>query len=115
VLDDTVTVLEDEWTYWEFDVEESLELSYEFLVRDGPPVDLIILTQDEFTSFENEERFRYFDGSSLDSTGSSESLRLDPADMVIVIDNSELGEAEPPTNFDEDPAEVEITVTLTRG
>ncbi|MCD2199075.1 hypothetical protein LPA44_04070 [Halobacterium sp. KA-4] len=110
-IDENTNILEDQYYQFSWEWEESWEIEYEFVVRDGPAVDVFIAADSEFTHYEEGERFKYF-GDTLDSAGGSDTVRLDPGSYHLVIDNSELVEAQPPSNFDEDPAQVEIKATV---
>jgi len=109
-VDNNVTVLEDEFKHITWELEESWEIEYEFIVRDGPAVDVFIVADSEFEHFRQGERFKYY-GETLDSGGGSDTVTLEPGSYHMVIDNSELVKAQPPSNLDDDPAEVEIQAT----
>jgi hypothetical protein len=111
VVDATRVVDEDGYVYWEFSYDQPVTVSWQFTVRDGPSIDIFLVSQSEFSHYEQGERFRTFE-SSLDSTAGSESVTLEEGEYVLVLDNTSAGEAAPPTNFDEDPAEVEIEITV---
>jgi len=49
----------------------------------------------------------------LDSIGDTTSATLPAGDLIFVLDNSNRGEAAPPTNGVNDVVEVELTVTAT--
>lgn len=112
VLNEYQTVLEDKWTSWDFSVETDTYYEYDLIVRSGPPVDFYTVKNMEYTYFESGDNFEYHRGlSAPDTTGDRGDGWLEAGDYVMVLDNSENGSATPPTNFDEDPAEVELTVT----
>jgi len=108
-IDDVRNIPEDEWLAWELDFDGSTELNYEFTVREGPAIDVIMVTQEEYTHLEEGDRYRYIpDGSVLDSTGGSQTVMPPDGMYRLIVDNSSIGEASPPTNFDDDIARVEI-------
>jgi len=111
VVDDTREINEDSYVYWEFSIESSRTITYDFTVRSGPAVDLFAVNEEEFGHYENGERFNYF-GEHLDSVGGDGSISLDSGEYVFVIDNTNAGEAAPPTNAVNDPVEVDITITV---
>jgi hypothetical protein len=112
VLNERQNVLEDEWLTWELPVETETYFEYDMIVRSGPSVDLYTVTEREYSYFESGENFEYVTGlSSPETTGDRGDTWLEPGDYVLILDNSEYGNATPPTNLDEDPAEVELTVT----
>ncbi|WP_135822434.1 hypothetical protein [Halostella litorea] len=113
LVDDTVDVSEDEYRYWTFTLNQEATLSYEFTVRNGPNVDVILTDQEEFNSYQDGNRFRYASsGSSLDSIGDRISTDIPADDYVLCIDNTEAGEAQPPSNLDDDVARVEIMAVI---
>lgn len=111
ITDTTRDVQEDEYVYMDFTLPRQGQLEYDFLVRDGPEIELWVMPSDEFTHLQAGERFQYNGGGS----GASDqgTLTLNSGDYVIVLDNTETGEISPPTNFDDDIASVEIEATMT--
>jgi hypothetical protein len=108
-------VAEDEWSSWTFEFSEPTHIEYEMVVRDGPSVDVILFGDREYEYFENQDRAKYYSGlSDLDTTRGLASGWVEAGDYVLVVDNTEWGEAAPPTNLDDDVAEVEYTLTLSR-
>lgn len=106
-FDRTETVEEHGYLYWDITFEEARTISWEFLVREGPDVDVFFCTAEEFGYFEDEEGFRYW-GETMDTHSGEDSVTVDAGDYYFVIDNSERAEAEPPSNGVDDPAEVEV-------
>lgn len=110
VADSTENVEEDQYVYWNFSPGESGTLEYDFIVRDGPDVDVIVLTSDEFAHFEANNRFQYLE-SSFGASGIN-SVSVSPNDYVLMIDNTSVGEVSPPSNLNNDIATVEIEATV---
>jgi len=110
-ITDTSTVEEDGWVYYDWTQDMTVEYTIEYIVRDGPEIDVYVMSEDEFENYDNGDRFRTY----LDSTGTSGTMSgtLAEGSYYLVLDNSEKGAAQPPTNFDEDPARVEIESTQT--
>ena len=110
VVDRTTTILEDEYETWNVSLSEESEVGVRFTVRDGPAIDFVFTTQSEFEQFEEGNRFRYNSSLSfLDSAGGQNQTLLPAGSYVLLVDNTEAIEASPPQNYDEDPAEVELT------
>lgn len=109
LLNDMRNIPEDEWIAWEYEFDGETELTYEFTVREGPAIDVIFVTSEEYEHLDDGDRYRYIpDGSVMDSAGGSETI-MPPEDTYrLVVDNTAAGEAAPPTNFDDDIARVEI-------
>jgi hypothetical protein len=83
VIDDTYSV--EGYRYWNISFEEYVSVSYDYIVRSGNNIRLLILGDEEFTHYENNERYR-----SYLSTEASQSKRgeveLESGDYVIVLD-----------------------------
>lgn len=112
----TVSIKEDHWRYWNIEMPSSynrLSVTYEFMVRDGPNIDVYVMSADEFRFFENGDRAKYFTRWSSPDTGlaSKEISLRDSGEYVLVADNSDWGSASPPTNFNDDIADVEYELT----
>lgn len=114
VVDDRVVVREDRYRNWSFTLDRTVEAALRMTVREGPAIDLVLTTADEFEAFESGNRFQYnTELSLLDSTGGrSTADELPAGDYVLIADNTEAIEAEPPTNFDEDPADIEVSFAV---
>ena len=112
-LSRTWVVEEDRYRGQEFELPDGGRVEYSTTVRDGPRVDFYVMDMDEYDHFENGDRFRYYSrASDPDSAGTDVSATLGSGRYAFVVDNSELGEASPPTNFDEDPSRVEVDLEL---
>ena len=108
-VDDRTTAEEDEYRYWEFTLSQQAYLNLDVTVRDGPAVDVYLTEPDEFAEYEQENRF-YHNGdvSLLDVTADSSGSSVTAGDYVLILDNTNAGEAVPPANLANDIAEVEI-------
>lgn len=110
-----IDVAEDEWYRWSFDYSEETHIEYEILVRDGPVVDVILFDENEYTYYENGDRAKYYSGlSDLNTTNAMASGWVGAGSYRLVVDNTNYGDARPPTNFDDDVAEIEYTLTVSR-
>lgn len=109
VVDNRAEINEDEYKYWSFSLDESATVEYEFTVRNGPDMDVFVLKESEFREFEAGNRFR---GHASSGTGGSNSVNLNAGDYKFVVDNTNAGNVSPPTNFDDDVAEIEVDVYL---
>lgn len=107
------TIQEDGWQGREFSFEDTGEIRYDAVVRSGPPVDFIVMDQSELQSYRNGDRFRYYSSASdMDTTSANVSAGVAPGEYAFVIDNTNAGEARPPTNLDDDTVRVEVTLEL---
>lgn len=110
LLNVTRTAQEDEWLTWGWEAEQTTELEVTLTVRSGPAIDFYVMDESEWDQYQAGNRARYHDLSMPNTTGGSRRGTLSGGSYVFVIDNTEHGEAAPPTNFDEDPARLELIV-----
>ncbi|NUB91668.1 hypothetical protein HTZ84_09290 [Haloterrigena sp. SYSU A558-1] len=112
---DTRKIEEDEWIYYEFDFDGSGFIEYDFIVREGPEIDVIFMDESEYTYFTNEGRFSYKSAlSAFESAGTTVSGTVTEGSYRLILDNSNLGEAAPPTNFSNDVVTVEFDLEVGR-
>ena len=110
-ISDTRNIQEDEWYYYPLSFSQSGYIEYEFVVRDGPSIDVILIDESEYDSYENGDRFsHYSEVSTLDSVGDSVQSLLSSGNYRLIFDNSSVGSAEPPTDFTNSIAEVEFEI-----
>jgi hypothetical protein len=110
-VSDTRNLEEDQWRYYTINFSEPGILEYDFIVRDGPAIDVIMMDESEYQYFENEERWEYYtDLSALDTTGDEVRGRIGSGTYRLIFDNSNQGEAAPPSNFSNDVVSVEFTI-----
>lgn len=112
----TVSIKEDHWRYWNIEKTSdynALSVSYEFVVRGGPNVDVYVMSEREYQYFENGNRAKYFSSWSSENTGLAQTeINLQEDGMyVILVDNSDFGATQPPSNFDDDIVDVEYELT----
>lgn len=113
LADETVEVPEDSYQAYTATFENSATLAYDAIVRTGPAIDIIVTNGNEFSNYENDENFRYDSAASaLDTSNGSNSAQLESGNWVLILDNTNRAAAQPPTNFDDDVAEVEIEATI---
>ncbi|WP_141212564.1 hypothetical protein [Halorubrum sp. Hd13] len=108
VLDDRITLNEDGYQTWSWDIDESTEISWEMTVRSGPDIDFFVMESTEFDEYQANNRFKtYVDGYGVSDSGNGV---LPEGNYRFVLDNTTAGNVEPPTNFDDDVADVELRV-----
>lgn len=111
--EDTRQFEEDEWWWYELEFPEPGQLSYDFIVREGPEIDVIVIEESEYSYFEEGERYEYLTGAStLDSAGDDNTEEMAAGSYRMIFDNTARGEAAPPTNFGNDVVEVEFEFTI---
>ena len=108
-------IAEDEWVEWDLEFREETHVEYEMVVRDGPAIDVFLFDEVEYEHYEAEERAKYYsEVSDLDTVQAEGSGWLESGNYRLVADNTNYGEAAPPTNLSDDVAEVEYTLSLSR-
>lgn len=82
--------------------------------RDGPAVDVVVMTPSQFERFRTEDAFAYQPGVSMPDVVSGEvASTLAGGEYVLVVDHSAVGPGEPDSQGM--PAVVDLTVTATAG
>lgn len=110
-VSDTRNLEEDQWRYYTLEFSQTGTIEYDFIVRDGPAIDVILMDESEYQYFGDGERWEYYtELSALDSTGSDITGQISAGAYRLIFDNSNEGEAAPPTNFSNDIISVEFTI-----
>lgn len=110
-ISDTRRVEEDHWRYYSFEFDRDGIIEYEYIVRDGPSIDVIFMDESEYDYFEDDENYRrYEDVSTFDDTGDRIKETVSPGEYKLVFDNTNREEAKPPTNFSNDVATIEFSI-----
>jgi len=80
--------------------------------RDGPAVDVVVMTAAEYREFESQRAFSYVGGVSMPDVVSGQvSGTVGPGEYVALVDNTDTGPAAP--GLSGVPAVVDLTVTAT--
>lgn len=104
---------EDAYEGWTLESSDDFRIEYEFIVRDGPAIDAILFEESELSHYEDGDRFEYVpSASALDSTGDSVTADLPAGSYVLAFDNTNAGEAQPPSNFSDDGIELEAEMEM---
>lgn len=114
---DTETIREDEYAAIQipFNDGPSLKVEYDVEVTDGPNIDIFVLDNANFQKYKTGDDFESHQvGSDMDTARSVNTFTLDRhATWWIVLDNTNEGGAQPPSNLQNDPATVTWTVKTT--
>lgn len=110
----TVDVPEDDQKLWPIEISEESVISYEAFVRSGPESDFFVLTGAEALEYEDGNNFAVLEGSRQGVLNAEATVTLDAGNYFIIADNTEAGETSPPTDLDDDIAEVEMTIVIAR-
>lgn len=110
----TFDINEDEFRGWRFSLDQDATLEYSYTVTEGPSIDVFLLDDRAYSHFKEEDNFQYIsEGSALDAVSKSVEVDLPEGDeYVLVIDNTNAGEAAPPTDLEDNVARVEIEAYL---
>jgi hypothetical protein len=102
---------------WPFEINVEAELSLTAIGRSGPAFDIYLTTTEEFEEYNQGNRFAFNSDLSVEDTTFADSTAIvEPRDdLVLLVDNSTAGVAEPPTDGEDNPAEVEVELTATEN
>lgn len=90
---------------------DTAKLEYELTVKSGPSVDVYLLGMSELEAYKEPKEFEYIDGGSmLDTQGGTTAVVLPGKIYTIVVDNTRIGPAAPPS--EDAAADVELTAQL---
>jgi len=106
IVDSRRSIREDEYYSYQFDLNRQADLEYEFTVRDGPEIDVAVMTAGEFSEYESGNRSR---GQFLSGTGGSDVITLSEGSYYFVLDNTNALQVDPPANLNDDVADVEYS------
>ncbi len=94
-------------------------LEFTVIKNSGPNIDLFFLTHANFLKYSDQEAFQYFLAySDLDTAYASRSIplaSLSPGEYHIVIDNTELGSADPTSMAGNNPVNIEYDCSVTKS
>lgn len=112
---DRPRVREDEYFSWDLQFSEDTDIGYDMVVRSGPNIDVFLIPESEWKPFQDGERFRYdSEASELDTANAqSGGVTISSGTYYFVLDNSNRA-TDPPSNMDEDIAEIELQVIAAR-
>ncbi len=113
--DQTETIHEDESVEYTIRVDEAATLDLDFSVRDGPNVDVVFMTREEYRRMDDDTAADVNEDVTVwDSDGASASTELDPEAYRLIVDNTNAGAAVPPANFEDDVAVVDVAFEVYR-
>ena len=113
LCEETTVIQEDEYYSCYFTLNRDATISIELTLEDGPLVDLYTVTEINYEKFTECEEFYYFvDLSDPGTRGASESGTLsEGGPYYVVVDNSDCGDTQPPSNGVDDSAYVSVRIT----
>ena len=100
---------------WDFYASADLLFEYSFTVQEGPAIDVLLMREYGYNDYTEGAEFAYYiDGSVMDSTGDSVEYGLGGENIYyLVLDNTAMGETEPPAASEDAVATVELTAEIT--
>lgn len=93
----TVSIEADSARAFELAVQGPIRLDYQASVAQGPDIDVFLMDDQNYQSYQSGEEFTYFDCSSLGTGSASGVCELPEGSYHLVLDNTERGEASPAT------------------
>ncbi|MEM6259085.1 MAG: hypothetical protein AAGI37_12290 [Planctomycetota bacterium] len=117
----TETVSEDKYYYQLFELNRPARVKVKAEVLNGPPVELIMLTERGWNTWQTVVSSGTFTADtveivpdlgvgSLATTFESGWVRLGKGTYCVMVDNTDYGQTIPPMNFEVDETEVRLTV-----
>lgn len=109
VIDGVYPVEEDHWQYWDFSFDEQRRFEFDFMVQDGPAIDVFVTDSRGYSHYKESESFQSISTLTVtDAIGTSADGVLNPGDYYLVMDNTNQFGAKPPTDFQDNVARVEM-------
>ena len=115
LCEEATVIREDEYFYCHFTLNRDATISIELTHDDGPLIDLYTVTEINFEKLIECEEFYYFvDLSDPGTRGATESGALrEGGPYYVVVDNTDCGDTQPPSNGADDSADVRVRITAT--
>jgi hypothetical protein len=84
--------------------------------NDGPGIDVVVMSPDQYTRFRETREFDYVGGVSMpDVVNGQVSAMLNAGDYVLLVDNSTTGSAKPADSGVPAVVKLEVTASDNRG
>ena len=124
VIDETANVKPGRYEAFEFELDEarwttvSAYLSDQSVdvKKDGPSVDVVVMTAEQYSQFQKQRHFEYVGGvSMLDVVNGEVSATLEPGNYVALVDNTASGSAKPENSGIPGVVNLEITTSESRN
>jgi len=104
------TIRKDQFYAMGYEFAFPVEIEYEFEVRDGSNVDVLVLPEEEFSLYRTGRTFESVDSASeLDASEGAVSTHLSEGRYRLVIDNTDQGEVSPLDDEDSVAITLEFT------
>ncbi|MDY6817435.1 MAG: hypothetical protein SVG88_02145 [Halobacteriales archaeon] len=99
-IERNVTINEGSYAKFSFTTEETATLVYTIDVVQGPPIDVLLLPEDELLAFEFRGRWSlHTEGSSAGVRQTEQSIELPAGKWILVLDNSSRWQTTPPADY----------------
>ena len=98
------------YMWWEFELNNSSELTLSTAVREGPSVDILLLTAEEFRSYEANQRYRPPVISQRDTVGKTTNQTVSSGEYSLIIDNIFISSGQPPGSSQDNTAVIDVTL-----
>lgn len=124
VIDETARVKPGQYEAFEFELDEarwttvSANLSDRSVdvKKDGPSVDVVVMTAEQYSQFQKQRHFEYVGGVSMPGVVNGQvSATLKPGNYVALVDNTAAGSAKPSNSGVTGVVNLEITTSDSRN
>ena len=107
----TYRIKEDQYQMISFDLYRSAAVAVEFTVRSGPAIDQYVVQDADLEAYKKGQAFAYFEAISVERAKSgSRTTHLQAGRYTVILDNSNMGKASPPSNFSDDVVTVDVRI-----
>jgi hypothetical protein len=114
-IDESLVLEQRNWHQWYFAFDEPASIDYTVEVVEGPELDVIVMSEESYAEFNRANLPEYYSGASaLDTDGESVTAELPAGEHRLVVDNTQVGEAEPERRLQLDIAQVEFSAEVYR-
>jgi hypothetical protein len=124
LLDETAAVKPGEYEAFEFELDAERWMSVSATLsdrsvdvkKDGPSLDVVIMTAQQFTQFQKEGQFEYVNGVSMpDVVTGRVSDEMKPGNYIALVDNTSKGSASPGSSDVTGVVDIQITTSKRRN
>jgi hypothetical protein len=114
---ETTTLNEDEYSWYNFSIEEPSTVEYTMEVTEGPNVDIILMDRGSFEAYQDgdyDSATYYTRMSDINTAYAELSGEMRVGSYTLMLDNtSDIGTS-PPTNLEDDVAVIDFDFTVYR-
>lgn len=114
-IDESLVLEQRNWHQWYFSFDEPASIDYTVEVKEGPELDVILMSEESYAEFNRANLpEHYSEASALDTDGTSVTAELPAGEHRLVVDNTQVGKAEPERRLQLDIAQVDFSAEVYR-